>query len=203
MPERTFTTHDIAEICDVYPSSVINWINSGKLKSYSTPGGHHRMIREDVILFLESMRMPLPKELASRPMRVMIVDDDVEVTRVLARAFARRAGTFETEVCHSGVEALIRIGQEPPDLVILDLVLPKMDGLQVCRVLKAKAQTRDIRIIAISGKKPPFNEKKPSEAKIDAFFRKPLDLAELLGKTAELLRVELDAVSAKKAAAAR
>ena len=192
MPERTFTTHDIAEFCDVYPSTVINWINSGKLKSYSTPGGHHRMLRDDVIRFLESMRMPLPKELAARPMRVLIVDDDIDITRVLARAFALHSGTFATEVCHNGVEALIRIGQAPPDLVILDMVLPKMDGLQVCRVLKAKTETRDIKIIAISGKKPPFNEKRPSEAKIDAFFRKPLDVSELLGKTAELLGLGLE-----------
>jgi CheY-like chemotaxis protein len=196
MAERTFTTHDIAEICDVYPSTVINWINSGALKSYCTPGGHHRMIRENVIRFLESMGMPLPVELAARTMRVLIVDDDPELTRVLARAFARHAGTFTAEVCHSGMDALIRIGQAPPDLVILDIVLPKMDGLQVCRVLKSKPATRDIRIIAISGKKPPFNEKKPSEAKIDAFFRKPLDLSELLAKTAELLGV--DASSSRK-----
>lgn len=193
MPERTFTTHDLAKICDVYPSSIINWINSGKLKSYSTPGGHHRMYREDVIRFLQSMGMKLPEQLSARPLSVMIIDDDPEVTRVLARAFARHAGEFSAEVCHDGVEALIRIGQAPPDLVILDLVLPKMDGLQVCRVLKAKAETRDIRIIAISGKKPPFNEKKPAEAKIDAFFRKPLELAELLGKTAELFGVDLAA----------
>ncbi len=203
MPERTYTTHDIARFCDVYPSSVINWINSGKLKSYSTPGGHHRMLRPDVISFLQSLNMPLPAELAERPMRALIVDDDVEVTRVLVRAFARHGATFSTEVCHSGVEALIRIGQSPPDLVILDVILPKMDGLQVCRVLKAKTGTRDIKIVAISGKKPPFNEKKPSDVKIDAFFRKPLELGEFLDKTAELLGLNLEAVSLKKDAAAR
>jgi CheY-like chemotaxis protein len=204
MPERTFTTHDIARFCDVYPSSVINWINSGKLRSYSTPGGHHRMLREDVILLLQSMRIPLPDELAARPMSILIVDDDVEITRMLARAFSRRADVFSTEVCHTGIEALIRIGQEPPDLVILDLILPKVDGLQVCRVLKAKAETRGVKIVAISGKKPPFNEKRPADAKIDAFFRKPLDLTELLGKTAELLGVErLDAAAIKKADVAR
>jgi CheY-like chemotaxis protein len=202
MPERTYTTHDIARFCDVYPSSVINWINSGKLKSYSTPGGHHRMLREDVIQLLESMRIPLPSELAVRPMRVLIVDDDAELARVLARAFSRHPDAFAPEVCHSGVEALIRIGQQPPDLVILDLILPKMDGLQVCRVLKSKPETRDIKIVAVSGKKPPFNEKKPSEAKIDAFYRKPLDLAELLGKSAELLGVHLDATAAKRTASA-
>jgi CheY-like chemotaxis protein len=197
MPERTYTTHDIARFCDVYSSSVINWINSGKLKSYSTPGGHHRVPREEVVLLLESMGIPLPKELLAQPMRVLIVDDDAEVTRVVARAFARHAESFTTEVCHNGIEALIRIGQAPPDLVILDMILPKMDGLQVCRVLKSKAETRDIKIIAISGKKPPFNEKKPADAKIDAFFRKPLELAELLGKTAGLLGVSLEMTAAK------
>lgn len=189
MPERSYTTHDIAGYCGVYPSTVVNWINSGKLRSSLTLGGHHRVSREDVIGLLKAMGTRIPPEVATPTMRVLIVDDDAEVTRVLARAFARRGGAFATEVCHDGVEALIRIGQEPPDLVILDLVLPKMDGLQVCRVLKAKPDTRGIRIVAISGKKPPFSEKKPSDAKIDAFFRKPLELAELVDKTADLLGV--------------
>lgn len=199
MPERTYTTHDIAGFCDVYPSTVINWINSGKLKSYSTIGGHHRVVREDLIVLLEAMRIPLPKQVTAPAKRVLIVDDDVEVTRVISRAFTRHAGAFAVEVCHGGIEALIRIGEEPPDLVVLDLVLPKMDGLQVCRVLKAKAETRDIRIVAISGKKPPF--KNPQDAMVDAFFRKPLDLAALLAAAAETLGIDLAA--AKKAAVAR
>lgn len=186
MPERTYTTHDIAEFCDVYPSSVVNWISDGKLKAYSTPGGHHRVTREDLIAFFTKFEIPLPKKLAVREMRVLIVDDDAEVTRVVQRAFSRR-GEFATEVCHDGMEALIRIGQDPPDLVVLDIVLPKMNGIQVCRAIKATPKTQDIKIVAISGKKPPFNEKKPQEARIDAFFRKPLDLIELVDKSAELL----------------
>jgi len=201
MAERSYTTHDIAGFCGVYPSTVVNWINSGKLKSSLTLGGHHRVSREDVIGLLKAMGTKIPPEVATPAMRVLIVDDDAEVTRVVARAFARRAGAFATEVCHDGVEALLRIGQDPPDLVVLDLVLPKMDGLQVCRVLKAKADTRGIRIVAVSGKKPPFNEKKPSEANIDAFFRKPLDLVELVEKTAELLGAPLP--DAKKGVPAR
>ena len=201
MAERSYTTHDIAGFCGVYPSTVVNWINSGKLKSSLTLGGHHRVSREDVIGLLKAMGTKIPPEVATPAMLVLIVDDDAEVTRVVARAFARRAGAFATEVCHDGVEALLRIGQDPPDLVVLDLVLPKMDGLQVCRVLKAKADTRGIRIVAVSGKKPPFNEKKPSEANIDAFFRKPLDLVELVEKTAELLGAPLP--DAKKGVPAR
>jgi excisionase family DNA binding protein len=192
MPERTYTTHDIARYCDVYPSSVVRWINEGKLKSYETPGGHQRVSREDLIGFLKQFRIPIPPEVESPQKRILIVDDDVEMTRVLERAFARHSEEFRVEVCHSGVEALIRIGQEAPDLVILDIVMPKMDGLQVCKVLKAQPQTRALKIVVISGNKLPFSEKKLSEIKIDAFFRKPLDLAAILSRCAEILRVSLD-----------
>ncbi|MBI4061630.1 MAG: response regulator [Elusimicrobia bacterium] len=189
MPERTFTTHDIARFCDVYPSSVSNWINSGRIKSYQTPGGHHRVSRADLLDFLTRQNMPIPAELKTLA-RVLVVDDDEEMARVIEKAFARHGGVFEAEVCGDGIEALIRIGQEPPALVILDIVLPKMDGIQVCRVLKAKPETRGIKIVAVTGKKPPFSERKLEEAGIDAFFRKPLDLAELVSKSAELLRLE-------------
>jgi excisionase family DNA binding protein len=197
MPERTYTTHDIARFCDVYPSSVVRWIGEGKLKSYETPGGHQRVGREDLIAFLKEFRIPIPPEVESPQKRVLIVDDEVEMTRVIARAFARHPAEFRTEVCHSGVEALISIGQNPPDLVILDIVLPKMDGLQVCKVLKSKPQTRNLKIVVISGKKLPFSERKLDEIKIDAFFRKPLELADLVSRCADLLHVHLEQ-SAKK-----
>lgn len=195
MPEKTYTTHDIARFCDVYPSSVAKWINDGELRSYQTVGGHHRVTREDLAAFLRRLRIPPPPELSSI-IRVLIVDDDAEVARVLERAFSRRPELFQTEVCHDGIEALIRIGQKPPDLVILDVVLPKMDGVQVCRVLKTKPETRGIKVIAISGRSTPSTEKKLAAVKVDAFFRKPLDQDELLAKAAGLLRLDLrDCVS--------
>lgn len=192
MPDNTYTTYEIAKFCDVYPSSVIHWINDGKLKAYVTPGGHHRVIREDLIRFLQSCGIPIPKELGpSERRKVFIVDDDAELARLIDKAFQRYASTFQTEVCHSGVDALIRIGQTVPDLVILDIVMPKMDGCHVCKILKSRPETRGIKIIGISGKKFPLAEKKLADYKVDAFFRKPLALEELLAKAAELLRIEL------------
>lgn len=199
MPERTYTTHDIARFCDVYPSSVLHWINGGKLRTYQTDGGHHRVTKEDLIDFLRRLNMRLPAELAARK-RVLIVDDDAEVARVISRAFSKHS-EYEVETCGDGINALIRIGKEPPDLVILDIVIPKMDGIQVCRVLKSQPQTSGIKIIAVSGKKLPVSEKKLVDIKIDAFFRKPLVLKELTDRAAELLRVE--ASPRKTARAAR
>jgi len=191
MPERTYTTHDIARFCDVYPSSVVRWINEGKLKSYETPGGHQRVSRENLLVFLKEFRIPIPAEVESPQKRILIVDDDVDTTRILERTFNRHPDLFRVEVCHSGVEALIHIGREAPDLLIIDIVMPKMDGFQVCHVLKSEPQTSALKIIVVSGKKLPFSEKKLAEAGVDAFYRKPLDLAAVLSRGAELLRVAL------------
>lgn len=197
MSERTFTTHDIAKFCDVYPSSVMHWINAGKLRTQKTAGGHHRVTREDLIPFLRSLNVRLPDELVERKL-VLIVDDDAELAKVLARAFSRTP-EYEVETCGDGINALIRIGQRPPDLVVLDVVIPKMDGIQVCRVLKSQPQTQGVKIIAISGQKLPFSEKKLLDIKVDGFFRKPLDLKALTELGAELLRA---APSPRKAARA-
>jgi len=197
MPEHTYTTHDIARYCDVFPSSVIRWINDGKLKAYATPGGHQRVTRENLLKFLKEFRIPIPSEVASPQKRVLIVDDDADMARVISRAFGRHPEVFKAEICHSGVDALIRIGHEPPHLVVLDIILPQMDGVQVCRVLKLKPETRAIKIVAISGKKPPHSEKRLEEVGIDAFYRKPLDIHELVQKAAQLLRVDLGAAARK------
>ncbi|MBI5239520.1 MAG: response regulator [Elusimicrobia bacterium] len=192
MADKTYTTYEIAKFCDVYPSSVIHWIDAGKLKAYVTPGGHHRVMREDLIRFLQHCGIAVPKELgADERRKVFIVDDDVELARLIDRAFRKQPQAFQTEVFHTGVEALIRIGHAVPDLVILDIVLPKMDGCQVCKILKTRPQTREVKIIGISGKRFPMAEKELARYRVDAFYRKPLDLEELLAKSAELLRVEL------------
>ncbi|MBI2385355.1 MAG: response regulator [Elusimicrobia bacterium] len=186
MPERTYTTYDIARFCDVYPSSVMHWINGGKLRAHQTAGGHHRVTREDLIDLLVRLNMRLPAELVTRK-RILVVDDEKETAELIARAFSQHPD-FDVETCADGINALIRIGSRPPDLVILDIVIPKMDGIQVCRVLKEKPETRGIKIIAVSGQKLPFSGKKLVDLKIDGFFRKPLDLVELTGRAVELLR---------------
>lgn len=189
MTEATFTTHEIARFCGVYPSSVVNWINSGKLKAFQTAGGHHRVTKEELLGFMKQLDIPIPPEVAGRA-RVLVVDDDAEFARVVKRAFSRHPEHYEADVCGDGVDALIRIGQAPPVLVILDMVMPKMDGLQVCKVLKSKPETRRIKIIAVSGKRLSVGEAKLAEIGVDAFYRKPVDVNELLLKAAELLAKE-------------
>lgn len=185
MSEETFTTHEIARFCDVDASSVMRWINDKKLAAQTTMGGHHRVTRENVVELLERLGIDLPEELVKRK-RVFIVEDDEETAKLVARWFSRR-GEYEVETCGDGINALIRIGKLLPDLIILDIVIPKLDGIQVCRVLRERPETRGMKIIAVSGQKLPCSEKRLAELKLDGFFRKPLNLKELGARAAELL----------------
>lgn len=189
MPSKTYTTSDIAQICDVYPSTINDWINGGKLKAYSTPGGHHRITREDLVDFLSALKIPIPQDVRDVKTNVLIVEDDASLAKMIERAFLRDGRGFNASACGSGIEALIRIGRTPPDLVILDLVLPKMDGAQVCKILKSAPETRDIKIIVVTGKASSDPAVAALKKKVDGFFSKPLDVFELVEHAAAVLKL--------------
>lgn len=197
MTEKTYTTYEIAKFCGVYPSSILKWINEGKIKAGITPGGHRRVTGPDVLAFLRGCGMPIPPELSPLK-KVLLVDDDPEVLSCLGKAFRRHSALFQVQSSRTGTEALITIGHEAPDLVVLDIVLPGMDGIEVTRILKAGEKTRELRIIGISGQRE-LSPRKQKEYAVDAFFQKPLDLAELLAKSAELLGVAFPGAVARGA----
>ena len=189
MPSKTYTTSDIARICDVYPSTINDWINGGKLKAYATPGGHHRITRENLLDFLSALKIPIPQDVQDVKTNVLIVEDDASLAKMLEKAFARDGRGFNAETCDNGIEALIRIGRTPPDLVILDLVLPKMDGAQICKILKSAPETRDVKIIVVTGKSHSDPAITALKKKVDGFFTKPLDVFELVEHAAAVLKL--------------
>ena len=88
-------------------------------------------------------------------------------------------------------DALVEIGMSRPDLVILDVVMPVIDGASLCASMKANPATRAIKLIGITGKRLSGSKLRFIKRNTDAFFRKPLDIQKLLAKSASLLRVAL------------
>ncbi len=191
MAYKIFTTFHIARICGVSPSTVIHWINRGKLPAFRTPGGHRRVPASDLLNFLKRYGMPIPESLVGEEekKRVLIVDDEPQIAGMLRRAFAKASPRFEPRAVTDGVEALVLVGTWRPDLVVLDAVMPVVDGMRVCASLKADPQTRRIRIIAITGKKLSDSQRRFLQANTDAYFTKPFDLLELVRTAAGLLAV--------------
>jgi CheY-like chemotaxis protein len=188
---KSLSTGDIARHCQVTPATVVNWIKAGKLKVYSTPGGQYRMEVEEFLKFLTENRFPVPEELApGKERRVLVVDDDPEILELTTEALAEHLPNVVIEESADGYDALLKIGSFKPHAVVLDLMMPRVDGAEVCRRLRANPDTRNIFIVAVTGMAADSNlVRKVKRIGVDGFFSKPLDFADVAKALAKLLKV--------------
>jgi excisionase family DNA binding protein len=180
-----FTTHEISRLLQVNPRSVINWIEQSLLPSYRTPGGHRRIRRDDLLAFLRKHQIPTPASLVDGTFNILIVDDEEEIAGMLKTYFQQQGG-YEVASASDGITALIEVGRIKPDLLILDIMIPGVDGVEVCRRIKANSANKTA-IIAISG--VDTSEKNILQAGADAFMLKPVDLDKLHIEARRLLRI--------------
>src|SRR5882762_1736179 len=180
-----YTTHEVSRLLHVNPRSVINWIEQNLLPSYRTPGGHRRIRREDLLAFLRKHQIPTPASLVDGKFSVLIVDDEDEIIKIV-RTYFERQGGYEVSSASDGITALIEVGRVKPDLLILDIMIPGVDGVEVCRRIKAASGNKTA-IIAVSGMGE--SEDRILEAGADAFMAKPVDLEKLHLEARRLLRV--------------
>ena len=99
MKKKTFTTFDIAGMLDVYPTTVADWIDNGKLKAFTTPGGHRRVNSEDLLEFLKKYNMPIPAEMVSsentEKKKILIVDDDPKFVKSIEKVLKKKNKKYE------------------------------------------------------------------------------------------------------------
>lgn len=150
--ELCLSSHQASQLLQVSPSTVVGWINQGRLDAFRTPGGHRRIRVGDLRRFVEQSAMPVPPLLRQRPehQRIFVVDDEPAVIRSIQRAFDKHGGPYEVEGCTDGVEALVHIGADVPDLVLLDIYMEGIDGFEVCRRLRRIPQLDGTRIVAMT-----------------------------------------------------
>jgi len=183
-----FTTFEISQICGVNPTTVQNWVKGKKLRAFKTPGGHRRIRREDLIAFLKKFDMPIPAELDQGPPLIMIVDDESDILDMLEELMNSGDNEVNITKAASGVEALLMIGERKPDLLILDIMMPGMNGYEVCQRLKSGSGTQNIKIVAVSGDHSATVRERILDAGADLFFAKPLKMSEFRKQCFNLLR---------------
>src|SRR5215470_9084754 len=122
-----YTTHEVSRLLHVNPRSVINWIEQSLLPSYRTPGGHRRIRREDLLAFLRKHQIPTPASLVEGKFNVLIVDDEQEIVDLI-KTFLMRQGGYDVTSASDGITALLEVGRTKPDLLILDIMIPGVDG---------------------------------------------------------------------------
>ncbi len=123
-------------------------------------------------------------------MRILIVDDEAGIVSLLAEFLANAPGGFKVETATDGYEGLIKVGEFKPSVLILDVLMPLLDGMEVCRRLKANPATRAIKILGVTGYPDTIPEL--MQAGADVCLSKPLDLRRLKQQLDRLL-ASLDA----------
>ncbi len=120
--------------------------------------------------------------------RVLIVDDNKENIDLIA--YFLKPQNYQIIIAHDGAEALEKIENDPPDIILLDIMLPKMDGFQVCERVKKNPETMFIPIIMITALKDLKDKIRSLEAGADDFISKPFENVELLTRVKSLLRIK-------------
>ena len=170
--EKFYGTFEVAKVCHVSPGSVIRWIHEGKLASSLTAGGHHRVHAKDLLSLLEMLRMPVPEELkgegpaqVANPctpagIKLLIIDDEHWIRQLIRTVVAKEFPQVQVEDADEGFVAGWKACGMKPDLVILDLMLPGLNGFHICELLRSTPELRQARIIAITGLHEPEIQEK-------------------------------------------
>lgn len=190
MVKKFYTTCEAADLCGVAHTTVIRWITEGKLKAYETPGGHRRIPANNLAAFMSEYKMPLPDCLKRQIPYVLVIDDESDICKVIETSFAQHLGSLTVRSCANGIDALVLIGKEKPSLIIMDVIMPEMDGVQMCQKLRASEDTADIKIIAMSGKKLNAEQQAFLSGNINCFIKKPFMPSAMVEKAKELLNIE-------------
>jgi excisionase family DNA binding protein len=183
-----FTTGEAAEICRVSQQTIIRCFDSGRLRGFRVPGSKFRRIpRQNLIKFMRENNIPLDN-LDSGKKKVLVVDDDAEIVELISDILTRD-GRFDIRTASSGYEAGMATQQFRPDLILLDYMLPDVNGNVVCQTIRSNPEFENTRIIIVSGviKQEEIDQLLRSGA--ENFIRKPFTIAELTEKVDAALQL--------------
>ena len=183
-----FTTGEAAEVCKVSQQTIIRCFDAGRLEGFRIPGSKFRRIpRQSLIRFMKENNIPLDA-LESGRKKVLVVDDDPEIVELLVDVLTRD-GRFEVKTASSGYDAGILTEQLHPELILLDYMLPDVNGNIVCQTIRKNPEFENVKIIIISGviKRDEIDQLLKSGA--EDFIQKPFDVTELTDRITAVLKM--------------
>ncbi|MBP88751.1 MAG: regulator [Planctomycetaceae bacterium] len=187
--KTVFTTGEAARICKVSQQTIIRCFDNGTLKGFRVPGSRFRRIPRDLLFqFMKENGIPTDA-LESGKRKVLIVDDDQELVELLVDVFQRDA-RFETRTANNGFDAGMLVKEFRPDLVVLDVMLPDINGKEVCQRVRSDDTLDAVKIICISGM---VEQDKVADLRLagaNDFIQKPFTIDKLLERACDLLDIE-------------
>ena len=183
-----FTTGEAAEICKISQQTIIRCFDTGRVNGFRIPGSKFRRIpRQSLVKFMKENSIPIDS-LDTGKKKVLVVDDDSEIMELIADVLGRD-GRFEVRTASSGYDAGVQTQLFRPDLILLDYMLPDVNGNVVCETIKGNPEFENTRIIIISGVIKLDEIDQLLKAGAEDFVRKPFNIAELTDKITTVLQM--------------
>jgi len=183
-----YTTGEAADICSLSQQTIIRCFDSGRLRGFRIPGSRFRKIpRDNLLKFMKENSIPM-QSLQTGRKRLLIVDDDTEIVELLVDVLGRD-GRFDVKTASTGYDAGIMTQKFNPDLILLDYMLPDVNGNIVCKTIKDNPEFSNTRIIIISGVINQLEIDDLLKAGAEAFMKKPFGITELIDKIGAILEV--------------
>ncbi|WP_372525808.1 response regulator [Piscinibacter sp.] len=180
-PAASYSTAEVARRLGVSIPTVQRWVDSGHLNAWKTVGGHRRIDAESAEAFFKSHALQLAGHATSgvqaqeTPVSVIVVDDNPDDRDLLVALVETALPGAAITVAENGFQALVSIGQKVPDVLITDIVMPHMNGVEMLRQLSTQCVVRPRAIVAVSSRTPEQFAKLGSLPTDVKFVAKPID----------------------------
>lgn len=184
--EEHLSLGKIAKRCNVSRTTVYRWIVNGHLKAYSLPSGHFRVRPEDLRAFQQAFGIPDDIAEPAKPsdpkndgeLKVLIADDHPDMVLVLRKVVERYLPEASITEAVNGVDTCISVGTVQPDLLLLDIMMPGMDGFAVLQELLRRPELSGSKVIVVSAYEPFDRIEELSRLNPQVVWaeRKPLDV---------------------------
>jgi excisionase family DNA binding protein len=185
--KSVYTTGEAAEITKLSQQTIIRCFDSGQLEGFRVPGSKFRRIpRPKLIDFMKKNGIPLDG-FADNKIRVLVVDDDVEIVQ-LFQDVLEGDGRFEVAIAQTGYDAGVMTQQFGPDIVVLDYMLPDINGNVVCKTIRENPNLSHIKVLIISGMVNPAEVTRLMEAGADDFIKKPFNIETVIERILQLVQ---------------
>jgi excisionase family DNA binding protein len=187
--KTVYTTGEAAKICKVSQQTIIRCFDSGQLKGFRVPGSRFRRIpRDQLFAFMKDNGIPT-EALESGKRKILIVDDDEDLVELIRQAF-EHDGRFDIRTANNGFDAGMLVKEFRPDLVILDVMLPDINGREVCVRVRSDKSLDEVKIVCISGMVEADKVADLMDAGANDFIQKPFSVDKLMDRACELLLLE-------------
>ena len=175
----SLTTSQAAALLGVAPHTNQKWVDAGVLRAWKTVGGHRRVAANSVEAMLRDRDAMQPAPAVKKKMSVMLVEDDADTAELLQAMIGQLWPQAHVRLARDGFSALLDAGKHPPDVLITDINLPGLDGVEMLRSLLLHPDTRQMRVVCVTHYAPFERERFGPFPQGVPVLRKPIQLDDL------------------------